>query len=410
LRLLYPSFDCKYALLPLAQFTPSFNPFECSHSARGNFLKAWLQLRRVLAFAELLGLHRAADGHKAALWDCLCSLEKLNFMMFAFPATPRHDRGEPKPGVIGGKQSSAPYISRLSNIAIELEDINAAQANSLSESEIYEKVSTLDGNLRELASSSPEWWSEHPQLRVPALLMRHVHHYIAMRVHLPLSLRSTPSPQTTYSRGACTEACSGLIRIYLTLRSLPSSGVPIWQLLDLQVFTAVVVLLLIDCGSIPAGYSCLADSSSLRAKALAEEVVEAMHSKQDQFNSNYAKQAISTIRILLALFDEKKVTHTDANFSVKVPLLGKVHVRRREQNPSNGTRVEKDISSNVAQTVKGSTSATCLPSTCLPSQDAASWGSPSWSIDEDSNRILYEAIMEDWPVYDWNSNPMFDFN
>ncbi|KAH6879555.1 hypothetical protein B0T10DRAFT_413088 [Thelonectria olida] len=373
------------------------------HSARGNFLKAWLQLRRVLAFAELLGLHRAADGHKAALWDCLCSLEKLNFMMFSFPATLRHDRGKPKPGGTGGKQPSAPYISRLSNIAIELEDINAAQGGSLSESEIYETVSRLDGNLRELASSSPEWWSEHQQLQVPALLMQHVHHYIAMRVHLPLSLRSAVSPQTTYSRGACTEACSGLIRIYLRLRSLPSSGVPIWQLLDLQAFTAVVVLLLIDFGSISAGHFCLAGSSSLRAKALAEEVVEAMHSKQDQSNSNYAKQAISTIRTLLELFDEKKATHTDAKLSVKVPLLGKVHVRRREQNPSN-------IDSNVSQIVSGSTPATSLASTRVPSQDAASWGSPSWSIDEDSNRILYEAIMEDWPVYDWNSNPTFDFN
>ncbi|KAF7551933.1 hypothetical protein G7Z17_g4677 [Cylindrodendrum hubeiense] len=317
--------------------------------ARGNFLKGWLQLRRVLAFAELLGLHRSTDPHATMMWECLCSMEKVNSMMFAFPSTTRYRREKTEP------RAPTSYISQLANITIGLEDIT-----ELSDPQLYKKVSELDGDLRRLVPATPERLGQH-ETRLAALVMQQLHSYICMRVHMTLGLRP-PSPDTSHSRKACTEACLQVTQRYMTLSSLLSSGFP-RRVFDLQAFTAVVILLLL-------GFSSSADASQT-AKTVAEEVREAMQSISDQSSSDYARQAIRTIRALVELLD----TNTDASISMRVPLLGKVLVRRA-----------KPVEGSISLQFPASETPPCLPDPI--------WGSLSWSM-KDPEQVFYDAIMGD---------------
>ncbi|KAK7425576.1 hypothetical protein QQZ08_007899 [Neonectria magnoliae] len=374
------------------------------YHARGNFLKGWLQLRRTIALAELLGFHCAVDEEKATLWECLCSMDKFNSLLFAFPSATRHYRGKPKPLVINGKPAVASYISRLSHIAVQLQDVSDTKAKVLSDAELYEKILKLDTELHELMSMSPDWWPDQQDPPMPALMMQYFHSYITMRVHAPLSLRPGPSTPASYCQGACTEACSGLIRRYVKLCPLLPSGFFLRRLLDLQVLTAVVILLLVDFSSTSAVQSLLPEASSQRAKALAEEVVETMESTVDEPNSDYSKQAIPTIRSLIELLNKSHSSRTDASLSVRVPLLGKVHVRRRQHKSPNRTGgSDQAIDGSIVQPDTAVVEDP-LPSDCMVSQDPTLWEPLSWSIEEDSERMFHEATMMEYfnPANAWN--------
>ena len=141
------------------------------------------------------------------MWETLCTMEKLNSMMLAFPSTAKYHRSKPV------SKPSTPYVTRLANIAIELEGFN-----DLSNAQLYEKASELDDNLRNLALATPELWEEQ-DVSLASLLMQHLHSYICLRIHLPLSFRQA-SAETSASRAACTQACMGMIPRYVTLSSL----------------------------------------------------------------------------------------------------------------------------------------------------------------------------------------------
>lgn len=274
-------------------------------------------------------------------------MEKLESMMFAFPSTTKYHRRRP------ALKPSTPYVTRLSNIAIELEDIN-----NLTNAQLYQKASELDGNLRDLALATPGVW-EQRDTSLPSLLMQHLHSYICIRVHLPLSLRQV-SEETSASRAACTKACMELVPRYVAVASLMPRIFP-RRFLDLQAFTAAVVLLLV-------GFSSSAPSLQM-AKTLAQDVCEAMQSVICQPNSAYAVHATRTIRALIELLDRD----TDASISLKIPLLGKVVVRRA-----------KNVFENIDIPDTANTS---LP----PSFADPFMGPLSWSIENSAQ--IYEDFM-----------------
>ncbi|KPM43734.1 hypothetical protein AK830_g2774 [Neonectria ditissima] len=380
------------------------------YHARGNFLKAWLQLRRTIALAELLGFHCATDEERATLWECLCSMDKFNSLLFAFPSATRYYRGKVKPLLINGNPSAPSFVSRLSYIAVELQEVSDRQAKALSDAELYEKISKLDTELREVASSSPEWWAEEQEPVMRGLIMQYFHSYITMRVHAPLSLRPGSSPQASYCRASCTEACSGLIRRYVKLCPMLPSGFFLRRLLDLQVFTAVIILLLVDFSSASAVQSLLPETSSQRAKALAEEVVESMQSTINQPNSDYSKQAIPTILSLIELLNKNDSSQTDGSLSVRVPLLGKVHVRRRQhKSPKSGENSQ--VNSSIAESTALPAIGEPLSSQYLVSEDPTLWEPLSWSIEDDSERMFHEATMMEYfsPTDTWSGNTALDF-
>ena len=274
-------------------------------------------------------------------------MEKLKSMMFAFPSTTKYHRRRP------ALKPSTPYVTRLANIAIELEDID-----DLTNAQLYQKATELDGNLRDLVLATPGVW-EQREASLPSLLMQHLHTYICLRVHLPLSLRQV-SEETSASRAACTQACVGLVPKYVAISSSLPRALP-RRFLDLQAFTAAVVLLLVSFSS---------SAPSLQtAKTLAQDVCEAMQPVIFQPNSAYAVHATRTIRALVELLD----LDTDASISLKIPLLGKVVVRR-------------------ARHVSEDTNISDLADTSLSPSFAEPFTGPlSWSIENSAQ--IYEDFM-----------------
>jgi len=168
----------------------------------GVLQKSWLGLRRIIAIAELIGLPRAsrivqiraAEGTsvndhimvaKARLWESICSVERLAGTLMNFPITTRSHLLAPQQSlVLNGKVNAAAYWLMLSNIAIQVQELDDLQAALGAETELYARVIRLDNELQVLASSTPkDWWSPNTSTVVDSgRLLRFQHYCIAMRV------------------------------------------------------------------------------------------------------------------------------------------------------------------------------------------------------------------------------------
>ncbi|KAH7140224.1 hypothetical protein B0J13DRAFT_62527 [Dactylonectria estremocensis] len=383
------------------------------HHALGYFMKAWLLLRRLLAISELIGLPHSTEERKSTLWECLCAMDKFSSLSFAFPSATRHYPRKEMPLVVDGKLSLPPYIYQLSYIAVELEDICGPQGKRLSDIELYEKTSKLDGDLRELMASAPGWWAAQDELSLPTTVLQYHHNYITMRVHATLSLRPVTSAEVSSSRAKCTEACSQVIRRYTQLSPLLPRGFFLRRPLDLQIITTMVVLILIDCGSELAESSLVPGILSQETKALVQQVIEVMEAVMDQPNTDYARQAIPTIRALIKLFSESETGRTNTSLSIRVPLLGKVHIRRRQPKPTNGPNAtSQGIDSNLSQTAAAPPLTEPTPPVPMASNDPVFWEPLSWFIEEDSESMFRDVAMIEYfgNANMCNDTTMFDFN
>ncbi|KAH7166440.1 hypothetical protein EDB81DRAFT_782277 [Dactylonectria macrodidyma] len=384
------------------------------HHAQGHFMKAWLMLRRLLAISELLGLQYSTDASKTTLWECLCAMDKFNSLCFAFPSATRHYPRKEKCLIIDGKLSLPAYVYQLSYIAVELEDIFGPQGKHLSDTELYEKTSKLDGDLHKLAASAPGLSTSQEILPLPNVVMQYYQHYVTMRVHTTLSLRPVTSAETMSSRAKCTEACSGAIRRYAQFSPLLPRGFFLRRPLDLQILTVVVLLMLIDFSSELAEPPFVPGTLSEETKALVQQVVDTMEAVLDQPNTDYARQAIPTIRALVGLFSENETDRTDTSLSIRVPLLGKVHIRRRQHQSTNENDAKpQGIDSNLTQTAAAPPLMNSTPSVPMASNDPVFWEPLSWFIEEeDSERMFRDVAMMEYfsSTTTCNDTPMFDFN
>ncbi|KAJ9663342.1 hypothetical protein H2198_000859 [Neophaeococcomyces mojaviensis] len=326
---------------------------------RGVLQKSWLGLRRIIAIAELIGLPRVSRlvqfrttrdtptvdqtmMAKAQLWESICTVERLAGTLMNFPiATRLYSISTKQPLVSNGKVHAATYWLMLSNIAIQIQDLDDLQASPGAESELYAKILRLDSELRILASATPKsWWLTKTSAKIDAGgLIQFQHYCITMRVHLPFAVRSDPSDQYAYSRLAGIEACEAVARFWCELRRLMPFGIFFSRPLDAQVFTAAVVLLLSSHSARSKAISApdRTGRSDVNTTELLSQVMQLMEEKsKDAVGSDVAQQALTTLRSLSDLLegDNGYLKYPDG-LTVKVPLLGTIQIRRKSGNRAN---------------------------------------------------------------------------
>ncbi|OGM42241.1 C6 finger domain protein [Aspergillus bombycis] len=312
---------------------------------QGNFQKAWIKLRHIIAIAELMGLpkifqavrfnqHTGADDtslHKVQLWQAICNIERLNGMVLNLPpGTARYQLTTASPLNVDGSIHVTTYLTRLLNISVKVYDLD--EVSSTHESSMKTQMAALEmaQALGELASQAPDtWWvGEERDHITPDDVVQFLHCCVLMRVYLPVVLKQSLGDELMYARLPCIDACESVARRFLTLRRKLPAGLFMSRILDLQALTSASVLLLLS------HHVRSTDRHSLRVDtrhlhAVVSEIITLLGERaRDPTNSELAVEAYNTLRALDQLLHQDGRAGEAERLTVTVPLLGKIHVRR----------------------------------------------------------------------------------
>jgi hypothetical protein len=393
----------------------------------GNFQKAWIRMRHFIAIAELMGLPKAYQAvefnknnnaaydetqvQRAQLWESICSADRLFGMIINLPsATGRYQLSRPSDVTIGGVVQTRAYICRLTDITTKVQDLDDMNSKQRSGNDIFVAASNIDRELKELASQTPRsWWAAADEDPVKAdHVLRFQHSCITMRVHLPLAMRQDPNGEYTSSRIACVDACESVANRYQFLRRRFPSGMFLSRIMDVQAFTAVIVLLLTSQNS------TLMDHPNLRTtKSKIESLVMQVTDLMDSDATNFGQHGVNTIRSLQILLQQDTSTDPLQQLSINVPLLGNVRVRRNIHTAQSPNTRALNPDQNIQETnswgpdqqtglrpsgqVTGSTNT--LPDLVPQSQEDWRWDPLSWSVDDYNENYLFQDSFVG-PYYD----------
>ncbi|KAK3615997.1 hypothetical protein LTR56_026256 [Elasticomyces elasticus] len=351
--------------------------FQRLHFAYARFQKVWLSLRRTIGLAEIIGLPRASfdssargpgksgctrngqtrEEAGALLWQSACTMGKLAGCMFGLPITARIDPIPiDRPVFVGTHLVAQAYFCRLADIARKIPALDDLYTKGRPSLQVYNMVSNIDQEFRELVSLAPSpWWNAppHPEAITLDLVLQYFHQYFTARAHLLLALNTDGNNIDAYSYMICTEACRDLAVRYTILRPLVLGGFFPVKLFDVQALTAAIFLLH-TCHRPGSSYRFAAAQSPSSQDSI-QRILISMDSASQGFAGQFTQEAARTIRSLAALLSNSFVT--DSRYvDLRVPLLGKIHVRRQGSG-SNPAQLLADGSAVPPQTCTDSNAA-----------------------------------------------------
>ncbi|KAK0366020.1 hypothetical protein LTR02_006461 [Friedmanniomyces endolithicus] len=318
--------------------------------------KVWLSLRRTIALAEIIGLPRASvtpSGNQsgntawtsngqtreeagALLWQTACTMERLAGCMFGLPITAKMNPfPTERPVFVGTHLVPQAYFCRLADIAGKIPALDDLYAKGRPSHQLCSMVLNIDSEFRDLASLAPRsWWDVHPNPeRITVdLVFQYFHQYFTARAHLQLALNNDATNIYAYSHIVCTEACRNLAVRYAALRPLVLGGFFPVRLFDVQALTAAIFLL--HTCYCPGSSQTIEAAQSPTSRVLIQQIVESMDLASHGITGHFAQEAARTIRSLAALLSNNSTTDSPY-ISLRVPLLGRIHVRRQDAKPKS---------------------------------------------------------------------------
>lgn len=394
-----------------------------SQLGHGNLQKAWIRLRHIIAVTELMGLPKTLQlfrlkksgasikdetlSLKAQLWESICSVDRLlGFMMNLPPDTRRYPHTISYELVVDGVTQPRVYLSQLTDIASRIHDLEYMNATHEPGTKVYALASDISREVRALESRTPaSWWVYDAMDNLRADHIAQLLHYcVIMRAHLSLALRQDHGEEILYGRLACMEACMSLAQRYQFVRRKLAPGMFAARMIDLQAFTAAVVLLLTSY-SWPSMDQHSIQIDKPRLEGAVSQVIELMRERsRDKVGSDIAKHGMHTLCALNELLQQADDAVHVQELTLNVPLLGKMHIRRNTKtSPSPGPRGQLPDEVPVDPQPwkpQGQTS--------LPAQDQGSihtnpymqstmqtgsdwqWNNFSWIIEEDVGSNFFE--------------------
>ncbi|KAF5618758.1 Zn(II)2Cys6 transcription factor (Eurofung) [Fusarium sp. NRRL 52700] len=394
---------------------------------RGDLQGAWLKLRHLIALGELMALPKVqsarrnpADGlldedtaRRAQVWELMCTIDRLVGMFLNLsPYTKSFsNRASILPVMANGAVQTSVYLNRLMDIAAEacgLDDPRGIQGSNKSS---HAAALEVAHKARALASEAPEsWWTINPDNDLkPDHVVQFVHHCTVMKAYLPIVLRQERSRDHGYSRMACIDACESVAQMYQFIRRKLPSGFFSLNVLDLQAFTAVILLLLLS-------HSCpLSDVHGFQVnksglEAVVSQVLHLMEEKSKKaFGSDFARRGAHTIRSLRHLLQQDDGAGSSMNeMTVNVPLIGKIRVRRNTQTPLTLTGHSQESSIQPPQVAHWRSVEQVIPTVCSSQLSSGTglqnyatitsvvpdlqWDQLLWSVEDSGESALDDTI------------------
>ncbi|RMZ44172.1 C6 finger domain protein [Aspergillus flavus] len=409
-------------LLTLALTAQQIHP---GREGQGNFQKAWIKLRHIIAIAELMGLPKVFHAvcfnqstctddtslQKVQLWQAICNIERLIGMILNLPpGTARYQLTAAAPLNADGSIHLTTYLTRLLDISIKVYDLEEFSATH--ESSMKRQMAALEmaQALGELAGQAPAtWWAGDERDHItPEDIVQFLHCCVLMRVYLPFALKQNLRDELVYARLPCMNACEAVARRYLVLRRKLPAGLFMSRVLDLQALTAASVLLLLSHHVRSTDrHSFRVDISHLHG--VVSDIITLIGERaRDPTNSDLAVEAYNTLRALDQLLRQDDHTREVERLTVTVPLLGKIHVRRNARSapqPRVANQPSSQLESNMgiqtwtsaSHPLDGQSSlGTNIPvNEADPSPDEWRLTDLSWSVEGSLDNLLEDAFLSE---------------
>lgn len=209
--------------------------------------KAWQIIRQAVSQAYVLGLHKpcASIPWLLVVWADVWQTERHLSLLLGLPSSVLdiHVRQKSKSIQSEGQMRLAWALGEISGCII---DRNACPGEV-----VYDQTLDIDRKVQAVKDMMPaEWWTASTPVamrpsdvhRANALKFRF--HVLLKLLHLPHFVQGMEDENYEYSRLRALSASRSMIRIYQTMRHMVQPAVPISDLMDYEVFTAAMILLI----------------------------------------------------------------------------------------------------------------------------------------------------------------------
>lgn len=313
----------------------------------------WLVMRRATALAQLIGLPKAAmiidslEGsresssyngdiklceQKADLWRAICIIDRIHGLLWSLPlATASYTLPKPLLADSHGQVDHKSYLYSMGSIASHINDLDTLCSSGRPLAEAFSAAVAVDQELRALIALNPKDWYkiQWTEISVDPLL-QYWQVYFMVRTHLQFALKDEEGQDFMFSFVTCSNACQELARRYTYLRPIIPAGFFALGVIDLQVFTAAVFLLLSSyrpraTGQVIQIFDC--DTS----RQLVHDVVETMKVAADRAGGDFARHAADAIHSLNVLLQQPQ-TSEPQTITLNLALVGMIHVSRRPRS------------------------------------------------------------------------------
>lgn len=268
---------------------------------------------------------------KAEVWESVCAVDRMSAMMWSLPLATINYPLTRRPIIDQrGQINPQSFLYSLADVASRVHELDNISTSGRPLTDLFEAVMLADRELRALASRTPPDWMNRSWSGILIdSLLQYWYHYLVVRTHLQLALKSDENQRFAFSHANCLEACLQLTRRYILIRPSVPVGFFANQVIDLQVFTAIIFLLL-GSDSSPQAIDVGAISSAV------EHATGMLEFAAGRVGGDFARQAVEAVLSLRSLLRQPR-SFESQRMTMSLPLIGKIHVSRKNQGNDANT-------------------------------------------------------------------------
>ncbi|KAG9236620.1 hypothetical protein BJ875DRAFT_455957 [Amylocarpus encephaloides] len=302
--------------------------------------KAWLKYREASSLALALGLHSTGgrDDSRYLLWMRIWQGEQQLSLNLGLPSSTFASSTRPNKSI--GLSPGAQTLHELSRIAGQINERN------LNHQDVdYSTTLEIDKNLQQCrdgvgsalldATIYPEMPFEDLYKIQTAKLY---YHSLCKFLHLPYLLQNSPDERYEYSKYVAIKASRDMIEAYQALRNGNEPSQFICDLMDFQIFTAAIVLVI----------NLLSPSGNRLDAGDSGEDWERIHAMTENFKSvastmtcSVAAQAAQLLEYLCSARDGYFAS--DEPYEGFIPYFGKVRISKVMEQASSACRNDDSL-------------------------------------------------------------------
>ncbi|MCJ1447539.1 MAG: hypothetical protein MMC23_008050 [Stictis urceolatum] len=361
--------------------------------------KAWQSVRKAMNTAVLMGLHnRSKFSHQRhdTLWRSIWQADRQLSLILGLP----YGISEFHPGIReprGEQTIPAIFMHKLSIICGHVCDRDQNYENA-----DYSLTLSIERELEECKASVPiEFWDAEPD---PSMGVAEVYGRQVMKIyycqilkmlHIPYMLKTSIGTSFEHSRVTAVHASREMYHAYQALRELQQSAGVVCDLMDFQVFSAAIVIV-INLISSPS----LLDTDQVASDwELVQNLIADLDFTSKAMECNVAAQAARLLEYL-SMAAHGIYDGTDG-YSAVIPYFGRVKVKRLKNTESDGWSVpSSDLQSTPEQFVHNTVEFNANPFMHFSQDSLADYLSgPELGVD-------WTAAFDTFRDYEWSQ--MFD--
>jgi hypothetical protein len=293
--------------------------------------ESWQCCRRGIDLAILLGLHKVDDtssDRQKAIWSHFWQGDRHLSLIIGLPAATTDFH-------LGiSKQHAGPYIGGQIMYDLAILAGHIIERNQNRQIADYSTTLKIDQELQECYRRIPlEYWNTVPNPSISLgeayiIQVIRLHYYnIAKLLHLPYLFLALNNKIYEYNRLSALSACRDVIRSYQVLRSNSGLALLICDLMDFQVCSGALVLI-INLLSQPSQLTPQEASSDWE---LIHQVIKFQKYLSEGIECRIATQAAQLLEYLSSLYDG---TYSGPEYyEAVIPLFGRVRISHPKKSP-----------------------------------------------------------------------------